>query len=873
VSRETHARSPRFSVVTAVHDVARYLPDFIESLERQTIDHAELEIIAVDDGSTDESLEVLRQWARRRPELVRVLTKPNGGQGSARNLGLDHARGRWVTFPDPDDWLADDYFEVVARFLDAHPSVDMIATNLILFNEGGSGLSDSHPLRARFEPGDHIVALDREPRYFAGSAPSAFLRRDRVEELGLRFDTRIRPNFEDGHFCSRYLLSRRDPTIGFLRSARYYYRKRADQSSTLQNSVSQVGRYTAVVEHGYLDVLRRGRDAYGRPPAWLQNFVLYELSYYFSEEEKISPGSASAGDVGATFVGLLRQIGELLDEPLVRGFNIRPMRDVWKEVLLHGLRDDEWHPRRAHATGWDETKRLARVVYRFRGHAPPLEFRDGGVPVEPAFSKLRPVNYFGVTLLWERIAWVPVDRALSVRVGGEPVVLADDKGGIAGSLSVAELHQRLGRRRRNAPGGLGPLWRAIRQRDRRRAVLETKRALVRQRDRAIALAARSPLLAAQFRDAWILMDRIHDANDSGEVLFRYLRMHRPDVNAWFTLEAGTPDWQRLVRDGFGDRLLEYGSLRWIVAMLNAAHLASSHADLPIYAPPKLTRMPRPWRFTFLQHGVIKDDLSNWLNPRQLDLFVTSTPDEYRSIAADGTPYVFTEKEVVMTGLPRFDALQAARDRWGHARPDLLVIAPTWRNWLLKPLASGSQRREAREDFAASEFATAWRSLLSDSRLTKLAAAAELDVVFLPHPNLVSSLDLLGAPRECRVLSFADADLHEVFVRARCLVTDYSSMAFNAAYVGRPTVYFQFDRQRVFAGGHVGRAGYFDYERHGFGPVATDLDGVIAALGDVLAQDGEVPEPYKTRIATTFPFRDGRCCERVVAAMEELGRPR
>lgn len=501
-----------------------------------------------------------------------------------------------------------------------------------------------------------------------------------------------------------------------------------------------------------------------------------------------------------------------------------------------------------------------------------MEFLDGNARVEPVYSKLRPVNYFGVPLLTERIAWVPVERSLAVRVDGEPVALVDDRGDIAGALTVDELECRLGRRRRNAPGGLAPLRRAIRRHDRRRAVLETKRALVRQRDRTISFAARTPFARFKFHDAWILMDRVHDANDSGEILFRYLRAHRPDINAWFALERDTPDWHRLVRDGHGDRLLEYGSLQWIIAMLNAVHVASSHADLPIYAPPKLTRMPRPWRFTFLQHGVIKDDLSNWLNPRQLDLFITSTPDEHHSIAADGTPYVFTEKEVAMTGLPRFDALQAVRDRCGDGRPDLLVLAPTWRNWLLKPLASGTQRRQAREDFAESEFARCWRHLLLDPRLGKLAADAELEVVFLPHPNLISSLDQLGVPDGCRVLSFADPDFHEVFVRARCLVTDYSSMAFNAAYVGRPTVYFQFDRQRVLGGGHVGRAGYFDYERNGFGPVAVDIDGVIAGLGQVLA-DHSVPEPYGSRIADTFPFRDGRCCERVVAAMEEMSAPR
>ena len=62
-------------------------------------------MIAVDDGSTDDSLDLLRSWAERRPDHVTVITKENGGQSTARNLGLESARGEWVTFTDPDDVL------------------------------------------------------------------------------------------------------------------------------------------------------------------------------------------------------------------------------------------------------------------------------------------------------------------------------------------------------------------------------------------------------------------------------------------------------------------------------------------------------------------------------------------------------------------------------------------------------------------------------------------------------------------------------------------------------------------------------------------------------------------------------------------------
>src|SRR5699024_9017629 len=108
-------------------------------------------------------------------------------------------------------------------------------------------------------------------------------------------------------------------------------------------------------------------------------------------------------------------------------------------------------------------------------------------------------------------------------------------------------------------------------------------------DRIVTRLARAPMVRRTFGDAWVLMDRIHDANDSAEVLFRYLRRKRRRVNAWFVIERGTPDWHRLRAAGY-KRVIAHGSLRWKLLMLNAAHLISSHADGPVVAPPSLRRL-------------------------------------------------------------------------------------------------------------------------------------------------------------------------------------------------------------------------------------------------------------------------------------------
>lgn len=90
------------SIIIPVYNAEKYLPKCIDSILQQT--YQDFELILVDDGSTDNSLSVCEKYAER-DKRIRVLHKQNGGQGSARNLGLSVFNGDYVTFIDSDDWV------------------------------------------------------------------------------------------------------------------------------------------------------------------------------------------------------------------------------------------------------------------------------------------------------------------------------------------------------------------------------------------------------------------------------------------------------------------------------------------------------------------------------------------------------------------------------------------------------------------------------------------------------------------------------------------------------------------------------------------------------------------------------------------------
>lgn len=100
----------KVSVVIPVYNVEKYLPKCLDSLIGQTL--KEIEIICINDASTDSSLEVLREYEKKDPR-VKIIDKPNEGPSAARNLGIEKASGEYISFVDSDDWVSENFLEAL----------------------------------------------------------------------------------------------------------------------------------------------------------------------------------------------------------------------------------------------------------------------------------------------------------------------------------------------------------------------------------------------------------------------------------------------------------------------------------------------------------------------------------------------------------------------------------------------------------------------------------------------------------------------------------------------------------------------------------------------------------------------------------------
>src|SRR5690554_5037323 len=112
-----------FSIIIPIYNTSVYLNNCVGSIVSQSF--GDFELILVDDGSTDDSLSLCRSW-QQKDDRIQVYNQENKGQGSARNLGLKKAKGKYILFIDSDDAIAEDTLELNYKILKNEPDIDCL---------------------------------------------------------------------------------------------------------------------------------------------------------------------------------------------------------------------------------------------------------------------------------------------------------------------------------------------------------------------------------------------------------------------------------------------------------------------------------------------------------------------------------------------------------------------------------------------------------------------------------------------------------------------------------------------------------------------------------------------------------------------------
>lgn len=206
--------SPLVSVIIPIYNVESYLAQCLDSVLGQSYEN--LEIICIDDGSTDSSGKIAQEYASR-DSRVRYLAQENAGQSAARNLGLEHAQGEYVSFIDSDDYIDSDFIKELCVHA-CKTARTTIQTNFLLFSENTPQIEANFFSKKQLD----FMLSPQTIQYLSFYGVSTLFRREIIEKWGIRFPLN-RSNAEDSSFLYRYICFA--PEIDLIHGSAYHYRQ------------------------------------------------------------------------------------------------------------------------------------------------------------------------------------------------------------------------------------------------------------------------------------------------------------------------------------------------------------------------------------------------------------------------------------------------------------------------------------------------------------------------------------------------------------------------------------------------------------------------------------------------------------------------
>lgn len=364
------------------------------------------------------------------------------------------------------------------------------------------------------------------------------------------------------------------------------------------------------------------------------------------------------------------------------------------------------------------------------------------------------------------------------------------------------------------------------------------------------------------RQIWLVSETADEARDNGYWFFLYVRKHHPNEDIVYAIGNRSPDKKKMRNIG---ETVEYGSFRhWVYYLACSVKLSSQKSGRPNDAVCyMLDRIGLRKKEVFLQHGVIKDDLPYvHADKAKFSLFVTSAEREFRYV---NEHFGFHDGVVQKLGLCRFDDLHYA-----ETDKKLVLIMPTWRQWIANHDIKAKDA-ECFHAFKQTEYFRKWKEFLSSNEFLEFLSVHGMTAVFYPHRHMQKYIkDFKKEFHDISIIeieSFPDGDVHELLKKASVLITDYSSVAMDFAYMEKPVIYYQFDYKK-FRKYHLPE-GYFDYNDDGFGPICHNLDDVIKNLKTSSAREMCMEGKYRKRAERFFDLKDASNCKRTYEAVKQL----
>lgn len=877
------------TIIMSVYNTEKYLSEAVESVINQDFGFERIQLILLDDSSTDNSGKICDEYANRYPANVIVLHKCNRDKSFVRYDGIKMAKGRYLSFLDSDDLLAKETLLNAINFFDNHvDETDVIVIPTFFLGEK----EDFCQLNDRFSKGSRVIDLLAEDYIFQSNLNATLIKRELVNRF---FE--LNDNFsmaEEVTKLTKIILEKNK--LGVVKEAGYFRRRKENNADSAIEIDPRM--YVQYLKYFSDYILDYSKVKLGFIPGYIQEMVMHDLQCRLKSNSIVN---AQNNDEIDDFYTLLRKILFKVEDKIIlrqNNINNEVMFSIFRlkygdkfKIIYQG--DDILF-----VYNNDVITRISNTIckiefinihdteltiegtiqyYDFLEGIEDIELISNGYIYKSEFFKDEEDFCF---LERKEIRYKRFRSKIVLSRNNDITIVVKFKNGMSTKIS------------RYSFGNFSPISSNVEKsyytkngfivyiedlkirvyKGNKRKIKETRKDYLKELWKRNDLGYRKAVIVRiiiyfcnlfKRKPIWLLSDRTVKADDNGLALFEFLQRKTREINSYFVISKCCNDYKRIKKIG---KVVANGSFRHKILLLLSDYILSSQGEIEVYNP--FVGHSEPYRnilsekkFIFLQHGITKDDISSWLNKYNKNIygFVTAAFPEYQSIL--NGKYYYDKDSIWLTGFPRFDLLYDDEKKE-------ITIMPTWRKYLAQEFIRETGQWVLKPDFEKSIFYCFYNSLINNDRLINKANELGYKINFFPHPNLQDYIDKFDKNDSIRFLG-RETNYKDVYANSSLMVTDYSSAVFDFAYLHKPVIYTHFDKDVFFAGGHVYKKGYFDYEENGFGEVEYNLDCTISRIIEYMESGCKLKDKYKTRIDNFFAYNDKNNCQRVYDRIKEL----
>lgn len=858
------------TIIIPVYNNENYIDACMQSLLEQNFPLEKIQIILINDGSTDKSLAVCKTYEK---ENILVIDKENSGVSATRNIGLKKALGKYILFLDSDDYLSKNTLKSLFSFFEKHEDEIDLITYPIVYDKQGK-YSSHVRYKNMFKEGSGIYDLEE---HFNLIQATVNIMIKNAFKKNLLFDEK-QTFSEDEHFATEILMKKKK--IGFCKEATYYYRRHAETANdTLTNAY-----YSFEMITGYYESLFNKYKKDGKVPKYIQALYLNNVSWrikqdalypYHYEKEEFKQAKER-------IIHLLKQMDMdvILSLPYMSSFH--------RMYLLH-LRNDKVEVKISDKNSLivttenniiTEEETITSWVNRFKicddfilldGNFTTLVFEI----VKPEIyleiedkkhkkeekridvfrsnssyqaSKIRTNTIYGYQI---KIPLNIDNFTMFTIIKGKKIPIYFKFNQFA-SRKIYDHHIRVAYSMKKFRITKNSFYYKLKD-------FGSNFITYLKKNPKILIYRFLGKIAIKKRKIWLYTDK-SGVLDNGYIQFQHDIKKKDGIERYYVYNEPYNKIKKKIKPEEEKYLLKFKSIKHIQKYLRADVILSSFADLQVYCPfntgIKWYHDILHYDLVYLQHGILHANLIKMYSKEftEISKFIISSPFEEKNLIEK---YHYREEDFIKSGMPR-ESLKKKNVKVKNK----ILYAPSWREYLIGKMIKN--KRELKENvFLNSNYFKETYAFLHSKKLSEFLEKNDYILDFQLHPIFRDYAHLFELQDSKNIHLTSGSTILEEY---KMFITDFSSFQFDYIFLKRPIIYFVPDMEEFKAGLHTYRELDLKYE-DAFGELCLTSDELLEKVLSYEKRNFQLEEKYKERMANFF-YEIKNPCEKIYNSLKK-----